>query len=836
MAVTSLTGNGTWQYSTDGTNWTSFGAVSSTNALLLNSTTLVRYAPDGENGETAQFGYQAWDRTTGSASSFGSPFYADASTAGGTTAYSSQAATAQIVVTPVNDAAIANSDTGTGDEAGGYNNGTPGSDPTGNVLANDTDVDIGDTMNVTGVAAGIVASASGNVGSAVAGTYGSISIAANGAYTYTVDNNNPVVQALRTSGQTLDDTFTYTLTDSGGAPATTQVVITIRGANDAPTTTVDNPIAVEQGGVANGSAGTNPSGNAITNDSDVDSGDSLTVIGVEAGVVGTASGNVGASLAGTYGAITLNASGAYTYVVDNSNSTVQALRTSAETLSDVFTYTLQDASGLTSTTQVTVTIQGQNDAPVAVDDAVVAVEAGGVSNGSPGTDPTGNVVTNDSDVDAGDTKTVVGVVAGTAASASGSVASGVAGSYGTVTINADGSYSYSVDNSNSTVQALRTTGNTLSDVFTYTMQDTAGADSTATLTVTIQGANDDPTAVADTTTAIEAGGISNSISGTDPTGNVLTNDTDVDAGDTKTVIGVALGVQPSASGSVGVAVAGSYGSIQLNANGTYTYTLDNNNATVEALNAGDSLTETFTYTLSDTAGGESTSTLQITIDGRDDLPFAVVDFAIAVEDGGLNNATAGSDPTGNVFTNDVTPNGNTLTGVAAGVQASASGSVGVAVAGSYGSIVIDASGNYAYTLDNLAAVVEALRTSGDHLTDVFTYTFEDALSYESSTQVTISIDGSNDNPLASDDSGIAVEAGGVGNASGGSDAVGNVLSNDSDVDSGDTKLVVGVVAGTAGSASGSVGPPSLAPTARSSSPPMAHTPTRSTKIMQPSKL
>ncbi len=68
--------------------------------------------------------------------------------------------------------------------------------------------------------------------------------------------------------------------------------------------------------------------------------------------------------------------------------------------------------GLTSTTQITVTIQGANDNPTAVVDTAIAVEAGGVSNGAAGTNPTGNVLTNDTDVDSagnGETKTVSGV-------------------------------------------------------------------------------------------------------------------------------------------------------------------------------------------------------------------------------------------------------------------------------------------------------------------------------------------------------------------------------------------------------------------------------------------
>jgi hypothetical protein len=56
---------------------------------------------------------------------------------------------------------------------------------------------------------------------------------------------------------------------------------------------------------------------------------------------------------------------------------------------------------------VTVTIRGRNDNPVGVNDTNTAVEAGGVTNGTAGTNPTGNVLTNDTDVDSnanGETK------------------------------------------------------------------------------------------------------------------------------------------------------------------------------------------------------------------------------------------------------------------------------------------------------------------------------------------------------------------------------------------------------------------------------------------------
>ncbi len=804
VAITGTSGNGNWQYFAGGT-WTNFGAPSNNSSLLLSASTLIRYSPDGQNAETATFSFRAWDQSTGVASSAGTPQYASSTINGGTTAFSSQSATAQLIVSAVNDAANAVADTATADEAGGYSNATAGNNPSGNVLANDSDVDLGDTFSVTGVAAGVLSSATGNVNSSVSGTYGSIQIAANGAFTYTVDNNNSVVQALRTSGQTLLDTFTYTIQDTGGAFSSTQIVVTIRGANDAPTAGVDSAVAIEASGYTNGTSGTNPTGNVLSNDIDVDNGDTKTVIGAQAGVQASTSGNVGSSVTGSYGSITINASGAYTYVVDNSNAAVQALRTSSDTLTDVFSYTMQDSAGLASTTQITVTIQGGNDAPGAVDDTATATEAGGISNGTAGSNATGNVLSNDTDIDSGDTTTVAGVVAGTAANATGSVGANLNGSYGTINLAANGAYTYTIDNNNAAVQALRLTSNTLTELFTYTMTDAGGLSSTATLTITIQGANDNPVAVANTAIATEAGGINNNIAGYNPTGNVLSNDSDVDAADTKTVIGVAAGSQSVASGSVGASVAGTYGSIVINSDGTYTFTLDNNNAAVEALNDGQSLIETFTYTLQDSAGATATTTIAITIEGTDDLPFAVVDFSVSEEAGGLNNSVTGTDPTGNVFTNDITPNGNTLVGVAAGVTSSASGNVNTAVAGQYGSITIDSSGNFTYTLNNADAAVEALRTSGDHLTDIFTYTFEDSLGYSATTQVTVTIDGANDTPVSADDLDIAVEAGGLNNGTAGNNATGNVLTNDTDVDAGDSKAVIGVIAGTAASASGHVG-------------------------------
>ncbi|MGO7273631.1 hypothetical protein ACCT28_37180, partial [Rhizobium ruizarguesonis] len=72
--------------------------------------------------------------------------------------------------------------------------------------------------------------------------------------------------------------------------------------------------------------------------------------------------------------------------------------------------------------------------------------------------------------------------------------------------------------------------------------------------------NTTPTAVADAGDATEKGGVANGSGGVVASGNVLTNDTDPDAGDTKTVSAVSFG---ATSGTLGSALNGTYGSLVL---------------------------------------------------------------------------------------------------------------------------------------------------------------------------------------------------------------------------------------------------------------------------------
>src|SRR5262249_24895234 len=150
-------------------------------------------------------------------------------------------------------------------------------------------------------------------------------------------------------------------------------------------------------------------------------------------------------------------------------------------------------------------------------------------------------------------------------------------------------------------------GQTLDDTFTYSIRLGNGTLSWATATVRYSGVNDGPTANADTNgtdTVKEAGGQpdGNVAEPADnaASGNVLTNDTDPDKNAQLSV----AAVNGNAS-NVNVSVAGTYGSVVIHTNGTWTYTLDNADADTQRLAQGASANEVFQYTVTDEFGATS---------------------------------------------------------------------------------------------------------------------------------------------------------------------------------------------------------------------------------------
>jgi VCBS repeat-containing protein len=606
-------------------------------------------------------------------------------------------------------APVAVSDSATAIEAGGVANAAPGVNPTGNVLANDTSSSSKVVSEISG----------GTLGTPLSGTYGALTLQADGAYTYVVNNSLAAVQALRTNADTLSDVFSYTMRDAEGATSSTTLTITLRGANDAPT--VNGTITQQAATVGTAFSFTVPAG-MVT---DPDAGDTLTWSARLQG---------GAALPAWLS-------------FDAATRTFSGTPVSAETLSLTVTATdLATASGsITFTLEVGAASPPPAPPPPAVlppalvDDRGDAVEAGGVSNATPGADASGNVLANDS----GDGLTVVDVSGSTGTRAPGLA---VAGTYGQLTLQADGSYVYQIDNSAAAVQALRLPTDTLSEQFSYTVRDANGAFATATLSITLHGANDAPVAVGAVPDASAQAGQAWSMRL--PAGLF----SDVDAGDA---------LRLSAALADGGALPGW---LQFDAaTGTFSGTP----------------TQGGTFALqvlaSDRAGAQALHSFKLVVAGESPT-MAQPDSADAFEAGGVFNATPGQDASGNVLANDALTGAGQVTGVAFGA---APGTVGTALAGRYGALTLQADGSYVYRIDQAHAEVQALRSADDTLQERFSYSVRDAAGVTSSGVLTVTLHGANDAPVArADEQSLSVTAGA---------ALAHTLAPDSfaDVDAGD---------------------------------------------------
>src|SRR5262249_39500708 len=107
IAVTGVDNtNGTWQFSRDGgVTWTNFGSPSNTAALVLESTNKnrIRFVPNANYFGSAGFTFRAWDLTSGLTVTGADGSVVDTSVNGGTTAFSTGTATANIIVNFVNN-------------------------------------------------------------------------------------------------------------------------------------------------------------------------------------------------------------------------------------------------------------------------------------------------------------------------------------------------------------------------------------------------------------------------------------------------------------------------------------------------------------------------------------------------------------------------------------------------------------------------------------------------------------------------------------------------------------------------------------------------------------
>ncbi len=419
--------------------------------------------------------------------------------------------------------------------------------------------------------------------------YGTFTMTAAGVWVYTVDNANHAVQALNV-GDTLTDTFTVTTVD--GTPQL--VTVTINGANDAAVISGDTTGSViEDGGSEYGA----PTATGTLTDTDVDN-PSNSFAAVDSP---TAS-------AGGYGNFTMTADGAWIYTLNDKSHAVQALNV-GDTLTDTF-----DVKTIDGTPQVvTITIEGSNDAAIISGTTCGAVtEAGGYGNGKYGK-PTATGVLTDTDIDdAPNTFTAV------------TTPKPSNGGYGTFTMTAAGVWIYTLDDSNSAVQALNAC-DTLTDTFTVTTID----GTPQVVTITIDGTNDAAIISGTRTGAVTEAGVDDY--GTAQATGTLT-DTDVDDPD-NSFIAVSY---PKESD-------GGYGTFKMTADGVWTYTLDNKNCDVQALDEGDTLTDTFTVRTVD----GTPMVVTVTIHGSNDADPNDFDYLATgkkvISDGHFVYGTPGSD-------------------------------------------------------------------------------------------------------------------------------------------------------------------------------------------------
>ena len=434
-----------------------------------------------------------------------------------------------------------------------------------------------------------------------------------GRITGTLDNS------ASQGGDGSDGRYTVTIvaTDSAGNATTHELAWTVT--NPAPIAADDtNSIAEDRPATAgNVITGEGADNGLAAADYDPD-GDDLLVVGVEAGASGSDPvGNVGATVTGQYGELVLNADGSYSYVLDNENPLVNALK-DGDTLTEVFTYRISDGEGGEDTTTLTITINGNTDgAPgVSVDD----LNGAEVGNNSIAEDAT-TAVTGTFTVTAPDglKQISVGDITVTAEqlAALSSTPVVIDGSEGQLTLTGfdetTGEVTYSYQQTG-TAKDHSAGDDSVTDRFPIIVTDNAD-ESTAPSDLVILITDTAPVANADVNSVDED-------SGTPATGNVISDSgsgKDDLGADATTVTGVATGtVTTELNGSVGSNVVGSYGTLVLGSDGEYSYVLDDTNADVNALKDGETLTDTFSYTIKDADGDWSTTTLTITINGSTD--------------------------------------------------------------------------------------------------------------------------------------------------------------------------------------------------------------------------
>jgi len=460
-------------------------------------------------------------------------------------------------------------------------------------------------------------------------------------------------------GQTATDSFTYTVTDSSGGTSTATATVTVTGANDAPTVR----------GVAGGTSEDGPAITLAPAFSDPDSVDSHTT---------------SVNLAGTRGAVSVNGDGSLRYDASGRFDSLAA----GETAIDSFTYTMTDALGAAASATAVITVTGQNDGPtVGTADLAGLVTRrpdGAPDSGSATHNAGGTIAFGDLDLSDSHILSVTPLAGGYRGDFAATITQDSTGG-------AAGAIAWGFTVNDGALADLQP-GQPLAQDYAVTIDDGHGGTVTRTVTITLQGGNAPPDAFDMAVTVDEDG----------PPATGAPFFFDPDAGDTFTV---------------SVNTSGTRGVVTVNADGTFTY---DPAGRFENLAAGATAIDTFRFTVTDSAGGSSTATAEVTVVGQNDGPVAQMIRGDADEEGGTALPPVFRDP-----------------------DAGDSHTITVDLTGTRGTVWIRPDGEIGYEakhkFNDLAA--------GQTFVDTFTYTVTDGQGASSTSTATMTITGANDAPV-----------------------------------------------------------------------------------------
>ncbi|MCG9786869.1 VCBS domain-containing protein [Vibrio mediterranei] len=400
--------------------------------------------------------------------------------------------------------------------------------------------------------------------SGVSGSYGTFHVDTAGQWHYDVDQGKATQLG---TGDEKWEYFNVEAVSSDGSQVTKRVAVVVHGHNDNPTVTSDVSLAAsKEDKVINLTQA-----DLLAHASNVDTNDRgwLRVT----------------NLTADHGHITTNQDGSFTFTPDtNYNGIVR------------FNYDVTDRHGGSTPAQASISLQAVNDLPsVHGDSSGMVTEAGIDAHGAAVGSASVQGTLTATDPDSGDT------VAWHVTQQS--------GTYGRLTVDQHGQWHYQLNDASAPVQQL-VQGATAQDTFVVTATDKAGTPVSQIVTIDVHGSNDGASIDGHTTSSLSLDLTEDS---TTSTLNGHLQLTDVDSGENQ--------FAPLTK------AAGTYGHLDLDANGDWTYTLDNQLAATNGLHTGQVVTDHFVIQSPD---GTASKSITVNVHGHDDLPTLTVNEGEAV--------------------------------------------------------------------------------------------------------------------------------------------------------------------------------------------------------------